>query len=173
MVSLGVLRSRKTVLNYVHPVHSVSYRARQTAKQFATNEIHIMLQEEVIEPATTKWAGPFVFAPKKDGSLRFCVDYWKLNSVAIHDLYPLPRMDGCFDALGEACIFFNLDANSGYWQVKTDDWNRETTALKRHHGLYHAQATLQTAMDVKLSSVKLQSALVYLDDIVFFLETCL
>lgn len=42
-----------------------------------------MLQEDVIEPVTTDWAGFIEFAHKKNGSLRFCVDYCKLNAVAI------------------------------------------------------------------------------------------
>lgn len=52
-------------------------------KKFLAVEVDRMLTEEVIEPATTEWAPPNVFAPKKDGSLRFSIDYKKLNAVTI------------------------------------------------------------------------------------------
>ena len=64
------------------------------------------------------------FVPKKDGKLRFCVDYRRLNTMTVKDSYPLPRMDECIDSLGDASVFTTLDAYSGYWQVainpKTD-----------------------------------------------------
>lgn len=72
-----------------------------------------MTNEQVIEPATTEWASPIVFTTKKDGSIWFCVDYWKLNAFTIRDSYSLPRMDECIDTLGEARIFSTHDANSG------------------------------------------------------------
>jgi hypothetical protein len=49
--------------------------------------------------------------------LRFCVDYRKFNAVTTRETYPLPRMDECFDSLGDAQIFTTLDCNSGYWQI--------------------------------------------------------
>nr|XP_016433549.1 PREDICTED: uncharacterized mitochondrial protein AtMg00860-like [Nicotiana tabacum] len=36
---------------------------------------------------------------KKDGSMRFCIDYRKLNKVFIKNMYPLPRIDNVFDKL--------------------------------------------------------------------------
>jgi hypothetical protein len=68
----------------------------------------------VIEPSTSEWAAPIVLIPKPDGSLRFCIDYRKLNEVTLRDSYPLPRMDDCLDSLGSATIFTTLDGNSGY-----------------------------------------------------------
>ena len=74
-----------------------------------------MLDAGVIEPANSEWASPVVLAPNPDGSLRFCVNYRKLNSLTVKDTYPLPRMDECIDSMGEAQFVTALDANSGYW----------------------------------------------------------
>ena len=137
-----------------------------------------MLELGVIEPSTSEWAAPVVFASKKDGSLRFCVDYRRLNAVTVRDSYPIPRMDECIDSLGGAQVFSTLDCNSGYWQVDIPVTDREKTAFVTHHGLFqytrmpfglrNAPATFQRPIDIVLSSVKWQFALVYLDDIAIF-----
>ena len=69
-----------------------------------------MLKSGVIAPSNAEWASPVVFVPKPDGSLRFCVDYRKLNSITVRDSYPMPRMDECIDSLGSATVFSTLTA---------------------------------------------------------------
>jgi hypothetical protein len=83
----------------------------------------------VIEPSTSEWAAPIVLIPKPDGSLRFCIEYRKLNEVTKRDSYPLPRMDDCLDSLWAATIFTTLDANSGYWQLEVADEDKDKTSL--------------------------------------------
>ena len=54
---------------------------------------------------TSPWASPVVLVKKKDGSVRFCIDYRKLNSLTAKDAYPLPRIDDNLDALRGARWF--------------------------------------------------------------------
>ena len=75
------------------PVHHPPYRAGPKARQVEQEHVEKMLREGVIEPSESPWASPVVLVPKKDGSLRFCVDYRRLNEVTIRDSYPIPRMD--------------------------------------------------------------------------------
>lgn len=137
-----------------------------------------MLKEGVIEPAMSEWASPVVFAPKKDEKLRFCVDYRKVNAMTVRDTYPLPRMDECIDSLGGATIFSTVDCNNGYWQTEIPEADRNKTTFSSHHGLFlfirmpfelkNAPASFQRAVDIIMSRVKRQSALVYLDDIIVY-----
>jgi len=56
-----------------------------------------MRTQEVIEESQSPWVSPAVMVRKKDGTLRFCVDYRKLNDVTVKDSYPLPRIDDILD----------------------------------------------------------------------------
>ncbi|MGH0053304.1 MAG: reverse transcriptase/ribonuclease H family protein, partial [Sphaerochaetaceae bacterium] len=154
------------------------YRAGPKQRAVAQAEIDRMLRLGVIEKAQSPWASPVVFAPKKDGTLRFCVDYRRLNSVTIRDTYPIPKMDECIDSLGDASIFTTLDCNSGYWQTPLAKDDRDKTAFTCHAGLYrfirmpfglmNAPATFQRALDMILSRFKWKTCLVYLDDVIIY-----
>ena len=50
---------------------------------------------------------------KKDGTLRLCMDYWKLDRVTVKNKYPLPRIEDLFDQLNGACYFSKIDLRSG------------------------------------------------------------
>ena len=140
-----------------------------------------MLNAGVIESARTEWASSVVLVPKKDGSLRFCVDYRRLDAKTPAYSYPLPRMDNCIDSLGDAAFFTTLDCNSGYWQILVAPEDPDKTTFTTHmetfphlrmpFGLKGAPATFQGALDIILSSVRWQICLVYLDDVIVFSRT--
>ncbi|CAF4826834.1 unnamed protein product, partial [Rotaria magnacalcarata] len=140
-----------------------------------------MLEVGQIAPSRSPWASPIVLSPKKDGSLRFCVDYRKLNASTIRTAYPRPRVDDTLDSLREAKYISTLDLRSGYWQVEIDPDSRDKTAFITHRGLYeflvtpfglsNAPATFQRLMDTVLAGIKWQSCLVYIDDIIVFAPT--
>jgi hypothetical protein len=119
---------------------------------------------------------------KKDGTLRFCVDYRKLNNVTKKDAYPLPRIDDNLDALSGAQWFSTLDLISGYWQVKMAPEDKAKTAfsvgrgglyqfLTMPFGLCNAPATFQRLMEKVLMGLQWEIAVLYLDDIIVFGRT--
>ena len=69
----------------------------------------------MIEESNSPWASPVILVHKPDGSLRFCVDYRKLNAVTRKDIFPLPHIDDFLDQLSGRKIFSTLDARTGYW----------------------------------------------------------
>jgi Reverse transcriptase (RNA-dependent DNA polymerase)/RNase H-like domain found in reverse transcriptase len=136
---------------------------------------------DVIEAATSPWSSPIVLIPKPDGSIRFCIDYRKLNAATEKDSSALPRIDDCLNSLGGARYFTTLDSNCGYWKIGVAPADRDKTTFTSHRGLYRfnrmpfeldsAPETFQRTIDVVLSTVRFQCALTYLDDIVIYSAT--
>ena len=76
-----------------------------------------MTEKGWIEPSTSPYASPILFVKKKDGTLRMCVDYRKLNQQTIQDAYPLPHIDDLLRAVSGARIFSGIDLDNAYHQV--------------------------------------------------------
>jgi len=84
-------------------------------KEEVNKIINEMKENGVIEESHSPWISPAVLVKKKDGSLRFCVDYRKLNAITVKDSYPLPRIDDILSQLSGNIWFSTLDLKSGYW----------------------------------------------------------
>ena len=76
------------------------YRQDPAMRGKSASDIRKMLDAGIIEPTTSEWASPIVLVPKRDGSLRFCVYYRRLNAKNVADAYRLPRIDDCLESLG-------------------------------------------------------------------------
>ena len=135
-----------------------------------------MLEKGVIQPSDSPWSSPIVLAKKKDGSVRFCIDYRKVNAITRKDAYPLPRIDETLDTLAGSKLYTTLDLKTGYWQVEVENEDRAKTEFSTPDRLYefkvmpfglcNAPATFQRLMDRVLHGLKWYSCLVYIDDIV-------
>ena len=131
-----------------------------------------MLKENIIVPSSSPWAAPIVLVDKPDGSIRFCVDYRKLNSLTVPDLYPLPRMDDIIECLATSQYISIIDLSSGYWQICLEEKSRDKSSFINQVGIYHVkrlpfglkntEATFQRMMNKLLHDLPFASA--YLDD---------
>ena len=167
------------------PIKQAARRVPYAARQEIAAQLSKMQDGGVIQPSNSSWASPVVLVRKRDGSLRFCVDYRALNSVTKPDVFPLPRIDDLLDKLGQAKYFTTLDLKSGYWQIKMDSSSQEKTAFATHRGLYefrvmpfgvkNAPAVFQRLMQNVLSNLNVDTDKefvdVYLDDIIIFSGT--
>ena len=136
------------------------------------------MEAGVIVPSKSPWASPVVLVRKKDCSVRWCIDYRKVNDVTIKDAYPLPKISQCLDCLSASNWFSSLDLQSGYWQIKLEERDRQKTAFITKYGLYeytkmpfglcNAGSTFQRCMELIFRGLQWKSLIIYIDDIIIF-----
>ena len=158
----------------------IKFPPRRCAKQ-PKLKLKRCYNKGLIEPSNSPWTSPIVLCKKKDNTVRFCVDYRKLNHVTRKDPYPLPRIDESLDSLGGAHFLCRMDLASGYWQLKISDNDKQKTAFATHRGLFqfkcmpfglaNSPATFERLMEVVLSGFQWERCLVYLDDVIVFGKT--
>ncbi|UYV79703.1 hypothetical protein LAZ67_18000349 [Cordylochernes scorpioides] len=118
------------------PVRQRPCRVSPAERRVIQSEVEKMMETKIIRPSSSPWASPIILVRKKDGSLRFCVDYRRLKKITKKDVYPLPRIDDALDTLSGSRYFSTMDMRSGYWQIDVDDKDREKTAFITPDGLY-------------------------------------
>lgn len=136
-----------------------------------------MLELGIIEPSEGEWNSPIVIVPKKDGSLRICIDFRKLNAISFFDTYPMPWIEDLLERTGRGNYITTLDLCKGYWQFPLESQSRPLTAFRTSlslfqftvtsFGLHGAPATYQKLMDKVLQGCEDCNA-AYLDDVVIF-----
>ena len=80
-------------LSTAEPVMSKGYPLPYKTREIMESEIDEMIELGVIEPSISPNSSPIVLVPKKDGSVRFCIDFGKLNKVTEFDAKPMPNME--------------------------------------------------------------------------------
>ena len=152
------------------------YRISPKEEEIIRKEVKEMLTNGIIWTSRSPWGSPVVLVTKKDGSIRFCVDYRKLNSITKKDVYPLPRIDDTLDRIGGKQIYSGLDLASGYWQIAIKEEDKEKTAFISCAGLYefnimsfglcNTPSTFQRMMDEVLEGIDKNVGRDYIDDII-------
>ena len=137
-----------------------------------------MEKEGIISKSLSLWALPIVIVAKKNESLRYCIDYRKLNKIIKTDAHPLPRIDDLLEQFREAKWFTTFDLASRYWQVEMNEEDIEKTAFITQFGLFqfnvmpfglkNAPALFQRMMNHILQEYLDDLVAVYLDDIIIY-----
>ena len=91
------------------PISKAPYRMAPAELAELRKQLQELLDKGFIRPSVSPWGAPVLFVKKKDGSLRLCIDYRKLNQVTVKNRYPLPRIDDLFDQLRDASVFSKID----------------------------------------------------------------
>lgn len=139
--------------------------------------IDTMQKQGIIQKSTSPWASPIVLVRKKNGKLRPCIDYRRLNAVTTADAFSLPRVQDCLNTVRGSVFFSTFDITSGYHQVPVRKEDIPKTAFTKY-GLYEfktmpmglstASATFQRLMELVLQGLNWRTCIIYLDDIVVY-----
>lgn len=163
------------------PVKLPPRRIPLAKQKVAQQEVAKMLEQGVIEPSFSPWAAPIVLVTKRDQTIRYCIDFRKLNELTVKDAYPLPRIEDNLDALSGSEWYSTLDMASGYWQVAMKPEDKEKTAFSTgtgHYqftvmpfGLCNAPSTFERLMERVLAGLQWHSVVLYIDDVIVFGKT--
>ncbi|CAG9101459.1 unnamed protein product [Plutella xylostella] len=102
----------------------------------AKEEFERMIDMGICKPSKSPWASPLHIVKKKDGGLRVCGDYRRLNSVTLPDRYPIPRIQDFTYQLNKSRVFSKLDLKMAYYWIPLSKEDAEKTAITTPFGLF-------------------------------------
>uniref|UniRef100_A0A3B1JYN6 Gypsy retrotransposon integrase-like protein 1 n=1 Tax=Astyanax mexicanus TaxID=7994 RepID=A0A3B1JYN6_ASTMX len=140
-----------------------------------------LLQAGIIRESESPFSSPIVVVRKKNGDVRLCIDYRKLNLQTVKDAYALPNLEETFSTLTGSKWFSVLDLKSGYYQIEVEETDKPKTAFvcplgfwefnRMPQGITNAPSTFQRLMEKCMSGMNLKEVLVFLDDLIVFSKT--
>nr|CAD2194910.1 unnamed protein product [Meloidogyne enterolobii] len=150
-----------------------------TMKDEIKRQVEQMLKDNIIEHSNSQFASPVVLVKKKDGTMRFAIDYRKLNAITIKQVYHLPIINEIREEVAGKKIFTSFDFKSGFHQLPMNPEHKERTAfscwmglfqfIKVPFGLCGAPTTFMRAMN-ELKKYISASFLIYIDDVILSSE---
>ena len=173
------IEDHKVKLTSDEPVRSKPYPLPYVTKQQVADEVDKMLKMGVVEKSVSPFASPIVLVRKPDGTLRFCIDYRRLNAQTVFDVEPQPIPEDLFAKLHHGKYFSKLDMAKGYWQIPLDENACEKSAFVTTDGHYefkvmpfgmvNAAATFTRVMRKLLAGI--DDLVNLIDDILIYTET--
>lgn len=163
------------------PTHMKIYQLSEKESQVLKEYIEMNLEKGYIRHSTSSAGYPILFVPKKDGSLRLCVDYRQLNSITKKDRHPLPLIQEIQDRIHGAKYFSKFDITEAYNHLRIkagDEWKTAFRTKFGHYeytvmpfGLTNAPASFQRFIFSVLEDYLDVFVVAYLDDILVFSKT--
>ncbi|CAL1400329.1 unnamed protein product [Linum trigynum] len=160
------------------PISMAPYRMAPIELKELKEQLQELLDKGFIRPSISPWGAPVLFVKKKDGSMRMCIDYRRLNKATVKNRYPLPRIDDLFDQLQGASVFSKIDLRSGYHQLKVADGATSKTAFRTRYGHYeflvmpfgltNAPAVFMALMNRVFHEYLDKFVIVFIDDILIY-----
>ncbi|KAM0708837.1 hypothetical protein Q7P35_005490 [Cladosporium inversicolor] len=159
------------------PLYNLSVKELAVLREY----IEQALKNGWIKRSVSEAGAPILFVPKKDGSLRLCVDYRGLNAITKKNRHPLPLISETLDRLGRATVFSALDLKDAYHRIpikRGDEWKTAFRTRYSHFeycvmpfGLTNALATFQAYINRAIAGLVDICCVVYLDDILVYSDT--
>ena len=137
------------------------------------------LEAGLVEPCNSPWATPLHPVHKKDGRIRWTMDFRMVNAALEDDCWPLPNIEDQLQSLQGCGVFSSLDAVDAYWTLKLTPRSKPITAFICPFGLFQWTRMpfgLKNAGSVYMRFVQLalgcprKNASIYMDDVLVHCE---
>ncbi|KAL2622371.1 hypothetical protein R1flu_002576 [Riccia fluitans] len=174
-IPLEIVEHRIDLLSNTRPLRSQRYRLNPNYAERVKKELDKLLEARFIYPIETPaWLSPIVVVSKKNGKLRICIDYRKLNASTVTDAFPLPYIDLMLESVAGQEMYSFMDGFSGYNQASVAERDREKTAFITEwgafayrmmpFGLKNAPSTFQRVVTTAFEEYLNEFMQTYLDD---------
>jgi hypothetical protein len=114
------------------PIYALSEKELKVLRKYLDDN----MAKGFIRKSESRAAYPILFVPKKDGELRLCVDYRKLNDITVKNRYPLPNIEELQQRLQGAKWFTSIDLRGAYNLIRMKAGEEWKTAFRTRYGLY-------------------------------------
>ena len=122
----------------IDPVQHTPRRVPIAMREQLKSTLDQLAKQNILAPVTTPtpWISSLVIVPKKDGTLRLCIDPKDLNKAILRENYPLPTIEEVATRLHGAKLFSTLDVRCGFWHVELDEPSSYLTTFNTPFGRY-------------------------------------
>ena len=160
--------------------HSAS-KLGEAGRTLVEKHVEEMESRGIIRKSNSAWGSRVVLVTKKDGSIRFCVDYRDLNSKLKYLDSPIPLANEAIDRLAsgtgnqDSLFLSTLDLASGFWCLPIREEDKELTAFVTHRqkyefnylpfGIQSGPSYMCRLMDAALQGLAWETCMPYLDDV--------
>ena len=159
------------------PIYPLSAKELSQLRDYLATNLELGRIRKSNSPA----GAPILFSPKKDGTLRLCVDYRGLNKITRKNRYPLPLINEILDRLSGAKVFTKLDLRDAYYRIRIQEGDEWKTAFRTRYGLFEyvvmpfgltgAPSTFQAYINEALSDILDVYCIAYMDDIIIYSDS--
>ncbi|MBW0549502.1 hypothetical protein O181_089217 [Austropuccinia psidii MF-1] len=113
-------------------IYSLSNQESDTLRAYISENV----EKGFIQSSSSSTGAPVLFVKKKDGGLRLCVDYCKLNAVTRKNKYPVPPMNQLLTVFNGSSIFSKIDLCGAYNLLRIKEGDEHFTCVRTKYGSY-------------------------------------
>ena len=116
------------------PPHCHPYRMEASEQQVLYDKVDVLLEKDHVRVSNSPFGVPTLNVPKKDGTIRVCMDYRTINKMMRKNKTSLQNIDDVFDTLQGAAIFSKIDLASVYHQIRIKEGDEHKTVFTTQFG---------------------------------------
>ncbi|MBW0568667.1 hypothetical protein O181_108382 [Austropuccinia psidii MF-1] len=116
----------------VSVINSLSKQESDTLRDYISEN----LEKVFMNPSSCSTGAPVLFVKKKDGDLRLCVDYRKLNVVTMKNNYSVPPINQLLSVFNGSSIFSKIDLRGAHNLLRIKEGDEHLTCFRTKYGSY-------------------------------------